>query len=122
MQGSGGAIRLRATQASWARASCASGSSGRARREYDYFGVDLGPRMEIAGADAKMRKDVPVERGVNAERAVSTRAGAGANPLRDLALEHQDHPRDRGMMTAQPFEDRGGGVERKIADYFHRLT
>ena len=90
------------------------------RSEGENFGVDLRARMETAGGDGEMQIDLPVQRGEYAERAVRVVAGRRADARGNLALKHEDHSRNHARVVAQPAQNGGSYVERKIADYLHR--
>ena len=63
----------------------------------------------LAGTRPTMRARRPV-RDLHADRAVGGRARRGAQPLADLALDHHQHPRDRGHAVEQVGDERRGHV------------
>ncbi len=90
------------------------------RSEGENFGVDLRTRMETAGSDGEMQIDLPVQRGEYTERAVRVVAGRRADARGNLALKHEHHSRNHARVVAQPAQDGGSYIERKIADYLDR--
>ncbi len=76
--------------------------------------------MEAAGLDAEMPRDFPIQRGQGAERTIGGVARPGAQPLADLALEHQHHACDQVPMLGEFARNGSRHVKGQIANHLDR--